>query len=170
MHPAYFGDSFDLVKRFFIAELKADNFSVAINPMLTGDWSDTDQDFYKLINCYPKQQIMNDSAKTALFIDPDTGVNERGGKQHISYKALITATKTFDLVFSFDQSFSRQAKPKDIMLLKLRAISELGGHGMYYDSHARFLFVARNAATLNSFRNHLEFVGIPNSRLINSDA
>jgi hypothetical protein len=102
-HPAlprstYYGDSFDLVKRFFIAELNSVGFDVRIEPMLTGEWNGQEQEFYQLIGCSPAPWSSQGKGKKALLFDPDKGVNEKGGRQHASFRSLIDATKSVDLV------------------------------------------------------------------------
>ena len=49
---------------------------------------------------------------------------------------------------------------------KLNEVLRLGGHGMYYDSHARFIFVSATKDELLKLRNHLLNIGLPNNRLV----
>lgn len=168
MNPAYFGDSYDLVKRFFCGELRRLGYSVVVNPMLTGSWSGSEQQFYRLIGALPDMPPRERTSPCALFLDPDTGVHQKASKKHISLHQLVLATSSHALVFSFDQSFSRQAKPGVAMREKLAAIEAEGCHGMYYDSHARFLFAAAQEEPLHELRTHLVSLGLPTSRLLKS--
>lgn len=90
------------------------------------------------------------------------------GKQHVSFDRVVREATTHELVFSFDQSFSRQAKPRDVMQAKLAAVSSRGGRAMYYDSHARFLFVSLKEHPLQELREHLVSLGLPAERLLES--
>ena len=167
MNPDFLGDSFDLVKRFFCQELAKLGYAVSVDPMFTGDWNGREQDFFRLI-CAQPEVPANESRHTALFIDPDTGVRENGGKQHVSFERLLKEASSNALVFSFDQSFSRQAEPDKVMLDKLAVIKAEGCHGMYYNSHARFLFVSSQQVRLHELRDHLISLGLPSERLLGS--
>ena len=170
MNPDYFGDSYDLVKRFFCRELSLLGYSVAVDPMLTGIWSANEREFYRLIGAEPVESTTPIPKRAALFLDPDTGINEKGGKQHASFDRLARGTANYELVFAFDQSFSRQEKAKDVMRGKLSALRARGCHGMYYDSHARFVFVATERSVLNELQLQLLSLGLPESRLLKADA
>lgn len=39
MRPEFFGDSYDIVKRFFCETLRSLGDTVYIDPLFTGDWS-----------------------------------------------------------------------------------------------------------------------------------
>lgn len=163
MNPEYFGDSYDVVKRFLCAELKALKYSVSINPMFTGTWSGGEAEFYRFVGA---DRVVTRGPRTALFFDPDTGVNMKPSNRHLSLKQLAEATQHHELVFSFDQSFSRQLDPISVMQFKLAALRDIGTRGMYYNSHARFLFAASEEAPLIEFRNHLIALGMPECRLV----
>ena len=163
MNPKYFGDSYDIVKRFFCTELSVLGYSMEIDPMLTGPWDDTKTSFYRFICANPTRA---EGTRTAIFFDPDTGVSQRASAQHLSLERLAQATQRYGLAFSFDQSFSRQYSPADIMQQKFAALRSLGAFGMYYDSHARFLFAASSLEPLTRLRDHLVALGLPESRLL----
>ena len=167
MNPDFLGDSFDLVKRFFCQELAKLGYAVSVDPMFTGDWKGQEQAFFRLI-CAQPELSANESKHTALFIDPDTGVRENGGKQHVSFDRLLKEASSNTLVFSFDQSFSRQAEPDKVMVRKLATIKAQWRHGMYYNSHARFLFVSSQQVRLRELRDHLVSLGLPSERLLDS--
>ena len=163
MNPKYFGDSYDIVKRFFCAQLSELGYYLVIDPMLTGPWSDNEASFYQFIGADPSRA---EGPNTAIFFDPDTGVSHRATTQHLSLERLAQATQRHGLAFSFDQSFSRQHSPADVMQKKLIALHALGAFGMYYDSHARFLFAASSPEPLSRLKNHLAALGLPESRLL----
>jgi len=169
MNPDYFGDSYDLVKRFFCAELSALGYAVTVNPMFTGTWNGAEREFYRLIGAEQHPAQSRNAARTALFLDPDTGVHKKASKKHVSLQQLVDEASRNTIVFSFDQSFSRQSKPAVVMREKLESIRTYGCHGMYYDSHARFLFVASQEQSLHELHAHLLSLGMPLSRLIAID-
>jgi hypothetical protein len=50
MHPNYLGDSYDIVKRFFCAELAHLGYEIQIDPLFTGNWSEKEIDqFFRLV-------------------------------------------------------------------------------------------------------------------------
>jgi len=105
-------------------------------------------------------------SRTSLFLDPDTGVQERQSRQHVSFARVAKEADHFRLVFSFDQSFSRQETPAAVIQRKLGAMRTLGCSSMYYDSHARFIFASRSEAAIGELREHLISVGLPAWRLV----
>lgn len=170
MNPDYFGDSYDLVKRFFCHELTVLGYSVEVDAMLTGSWSGAESNFYRLIGARAHGKQPTDSRPRALLLDPDTGVMQSASRRHTSFARIAQETKTFRLVFSFDQSFSRQAKASLVIQEKLAALRAVGCAALYYDSHARFVFAAAEAAPINELRTHLISLGLPPTRLIESNA
>lgn len=75
MNPQWFGDSFDIVKRFFVENLNEIGYRVVVDPMLTGEWNGLEHKFYKFLKAYPLNEKNN--TKSALLLDPDTGLVER---------------------------------------------------------------------------------------------
>jgi hypothetical protein len=169
MNPIFFGDSFDLVKRFFCGEFRALGYEVRVDPMFTGEWRESKHQFFCLIGARPLDETSPKTTRRALFFDPDTGVDNKGSARHVSTERLARETSNHELVFSFDQSFSRQLKQREVMTSKLAALNERGCHGMYYDSHARFLFVSRRAQLLDELHAHLVSLGLPATRLLRHD-
>jgi len=163
MHPKYFGDSFDIVKRFFCAELMKLGYVVVMQPMFTSDWEGREEEFFQFVGISRNPET---SSRTAVLFDPDTGVHERPSVSHLSLRQLSEATHNYHLSFSFDQSFSRRYAPSEMMQRKLVALKELGTFGMYYDSHARFLFASAREEPIDELRRHLVALGMPSSRLV----
>ncbi|MDO8373095.1 MAG: hypothetical protein Q7T39_14300 [Polaromonas sp.] len=165
MNPDYFGDSYDLVKRFFCNELSSLGYTVLIDPMFTGDWAGTEQQFFKLIGAVP---VSSDApnGRTALLVDPDTGVHGKAGGRHVSIGELATFAKSHEIVAAFDQSFSRQATYPAALYTKLSELRDLGVYGMYYNSHARFVFAAVSEEPIAALYAHLVQLGLPSSRLV----
>ena len=166
MNPTFLGDSYDLVKRFFCGELHSLGYILEVDPMFTGSWNGNEERFFRLIDVPPPGDASNAPSASALFLDPDTGVNEKGGKQHVSFERIVQEAARYNLVFSFDQSFSRQAPPREVMVAKLASLRERGCHGIYYDSHARFLFASNCVSRLIELTDHLVGLGIPPERML----
>jgi hypothetical protein len=163
MNPKYFGDSYDIVKRFFCGELAKLGYVIAMEPMLTGQWEGREQEFYRFVGISKSPEP---SSRIAAFFDPDTGVQERPSLSHLSLGLLSEAAHNYHLSFSFDQAFSRKYAPSQVMQRKLAALKELGTFGMYYDSHARFLFASAQQGSIDELRRHLVALGMPPSRLV----
>lgn len=170
MNPAFLGDSFDLVKRFFAAELRSLGYEVAVDPLFTGNWAGEEETFLRLIGAIHRQDLSGSAERTALFLDPDTGVKETGARTHVSFKRIADESATHEIVFAFDQSFSRKGAVAEAIARKLLELSKLGLTGLYYDSHARFLFASRRANAITELRLHLHAIGIPSRRLITINA
>jgi hypothetical protein len=166
MNPAYLGDSYDIVKRFFIEQLRAVGYTVFIDPMFTGDWQEHEAGFLKLLGVQIAKHSGGTRDHVALFLDPDTGVKKTNSKQHVSFATIKQHTDEYEIVASFDQSFSRQVKAAEVIQTKLDELHKLGVHGMYYDSHARFLFASQSANAIEKLSEALIAAGIPKWRLI----
>jgi hypothetical protein len=169
MNPTYFGDSYDIVKRFFCRELQVLGYSVSALPMFTGEWKGAQGEFLRFVGAKPIEPEAVGSGRSALFVDPDTGVHEKSSKKHVSLRELASHTKQYRLVFSFDQSFSRQHVAANAMREKLALLVEAGFSAMYYNSHARFLFVSAENLPLSELRGHFESLGMPASRFVTRD-
>lgn len=164
LNPQWFGDSFDIVKRFFVENLNAIGYQVLVDPMFTGEWDGLEHDFYHFLKAYPLTE--KSSSKSALLLDPDIGVGRKKSKQHVTIKYIADQLSRHDVVFSFDQSFSRGGNHTDKIKEKLTLLQETGNHGFYYDSHARFLFAAESIDTLKEIEHQLIASGLPASRLL----
>jgi hypothetical protein len=166
MNTLYLGDSFDIVKRFFCHELSSMGYNIVVDPMFTGEWNDQERSFLHLIGASIYRNTERISERTVLFLDPDIGINKRGGMQHVSFQRLSDEASIYQIVFCFDQSFSRKEKPESIMQSKLKLLENLNCYGIYYNSHARFLFVSKKLVLLELFREHLIALGLPSRRFI----
>lgn len=164
MNPQWFGDSFDIVKRFFVENLNEIGYHVVVDPMLTGEWNGLEHKFYKFLKAYPLNEKSN--TKSALLLDPDTGVGSKKTKQHVTIKCIAEQLSKHDVIFSFDQSFPRGGGATKKISEKLILLKETGNYGFYYDSHARFLFAAKSIETLKEVEQQLLSSGLPASRLV----
>jgi len=163
LNPLWFGDSFDIVKRFFIENLNAIGYHVIVDPMLTGEWHEVEQ-FYKFLKADPLSK--ESTSKSALLLDPDTGIGGKKSKRHVTIKCIAKQLLKYDVVFSFDQSFSRGKNSKAEIAEKLKLLQETGNNGFYYDSHARFLFASKSIEKLREVEQQLLTSGLPASRLM----
>jgi len=146
--------------------LRSLGYTVYIDPLFTGDWAGQETTFYRFLGVEPLTVATPASAQTALFLDPDTGVNEKGRSSHVSYGRLVVEAKTYSVVFAFDQAFSRAGEAGPKLQAKLNKLSELGCAALYYASHAHFLFVSRERERLHQLRGELLARGLPASRLV----
>ena len=158
MNRKFFGDSYDLVKRFFIQQLSELDYAVHADLLLTGDWGENEVAFRKLVGlgASPSGPESRNYRK-ALFLDPDTGVRETRGRRHVSYERLAGEVETYDLVLAFDQSFARGSDSDALIRHKLKELGRRNCFGMYYDSHARFLFVSQSHGILEECRTRTYF-------------
>ena len=92
MNPMFLGDSYDLVKRFWCRELANLGYSVVVDPMFTGKWNGHEQEFLDLIGTNLAKSSRVHVGKSALFLDPDTGVNSKGGPKHVSFERTSAVT------------------------------------------------------------------------------
>jgi len=167
MNPEYFGDSYDIVKRFFIGILKDLKYTIHVDPMLQNSDNDFKRDFYKFLRVENKPI---ESARTALFIDPDTGIKIEGKKtfRHIGIDTIIKACGNHKVVFVFDQSFGR-VKSKNKEKLIQKKLSEFSGkqvHGFYYNSHACFGFFSTDKNELEAVKKNILETSLPVKRIV----
>ena len=169
MNPMFLGDSYDIVKRFFCQELSNLGYEVAIDPLFTGDWGGKETEFHGLVLAKHRRELSHGASRTALLLDPDTGVRPKPGKSHVSFQRIADEAQVHNLVFAFDQSFAHGAPPS-AMHDKLSSLRGLGLSAMYYDSHVRFLFASKEGETIDEIRKHLLGLGLPSWRLIQAGA
>jgi len=170
MNPLWFGDSYDIVKRFFVGEVRSLGYAVYVEPMLTGDWDGRDDQLFRLLQVRHVRDHVRLNERSALLIDPDTGVSERSTPKHVSSGKIVEYLAIHDLVFVFDQSFSRIGDADAAMCSKLERLNVCGAAGFYYNSHARFLFAARSWEPLTELQARLRESGLPSSRLLPNSA
>ena len=166
MNPSWFGDSYDIVKRFFVAQLNIAGYKVYVDPMFTGKWDGMADKFFKLLGAASMETFEAGCEKSALLLDPDTGVGKSRSHRHVTISDIVERLQDYEVVFAFDQSFSRDRNPTEQMQEKLSLLSDLGAFGFFYDSHARFLFSTRTAADRQSVINIFLAVGLPKIRLV----
>ena len=164
MKDSWFGDSYDIVKRYFISELKEIGYHVVFDPKFMTEMNEVEQ-FYRFVGASDQRE--NQKEKSAVFLDPDTGIGTKSKKTtHITISAVMEKMDEYDVVIVFDQSFGWNETKLDKMRSKLSEISHDGGYGFYYDSHATFLFAAKEDSSLHEIKKRLLESGLPEKRLI----
>jgi len=169
MNSKYFGDSFDIVKRFFVGNIREMGYQVFVDPMFTDEWNGLENKFYDFLGAapLPLESLATSSGKTAFLLDPDKGIGPKTTKRHVTVEMIVDYLQKHEIVFSFDQSFSRGGNALKKMREKLSLLKKEGAAGFYYDSHARFLFSAKSPEVLANLKRHLVTAGLPEKRLIN---
>ncbi len=149
MNPAYFGDCYDMAKRFFCDALRKLEYTVYIEPMLTGEWSGNEVTFYAFLGVKPVENHKPQDSRTATLA------------------CVKQALWRHAIVFVYDQSFLRaNARGREEQMASKLSDLELGGYsGFYYNSHACFLFASRCKCHLRLLQDHLRSLGLPDSRI-----
>jgi hypothetical protein len=166
MNPAYLGDSYDIVKRFFCDAVRALGYSVYVDPMYTGAWTPTQsRSFLRFLGAQTLGAI-TPPTRAALLIDPDTGIRARRSSAHVSFEDVVARCRQFSIVIVFDQSFSRGPAVRTDLVRKLGILRKLGVRGVYFDSHARFLICGSKPAPVMRFQKSLTRMGLPRERFV----
>ena len=166
MNSDWFGDSYDIVKRFFVDILKRNGYSVTVDPMFTGTWQHIEEPFHRFIGAerLSDAEWLRSRTRTALLLDPDKGVGAEATRQHVTLGRIVAELERFEIVFSFDQSFSRSQPEKEKMSEKLNGLRMKGAYGFYYNSHAKFLFTAMRPNELAPIKHAFVETGLPDTR------
>ncbi len=168
MRDIYLGDSYDLVKRFWFENLR----SVAplfahprfINEGIRGR--------YTTLTGVPILDLDSvPGAPFAILLDPHTGIplatesSQSRTVTHATLPFMLEINRKYrpSYMVCFDQSYHRrhlltvdeQREAKRDYLRKFEIAS------FYYVSHASFLFMSQEKATLDTIRAHLIELGIP---------
>jgi hypothetical protein len=169
VNSKYFGDSYDLAKRFFIKVLKSEGYAVYADPIFTDDDAEMKRKYYSLIGAKPIDGPR--SKMTALFVDPDTGIGKKVTKKqkHVTIQELADRLKRgkYTLIMVFDQSFRRVKKnsfPHKQMQKKLSDFSRQDVFGFFFKSHANFFFGSLDKNLVEKYRCKLLHLGIPSNR------
>jgi len=168
MNPDHFGDSYDLVKRFFIEVLKSEGYTVYVDPVFTGNYAEMEDKYYLLIRAKHKPAGRPRSKMPALFIDPDKGISEKETDKHVTIQKLVELLSTcqYTLIMVFDQSYRRVKNPskKQQMSKKLSDFSDKHVFGFFFKSHANFFFGSLDKNLVAKHRRELIRLGIPSNR------
>lgn len=168
MHEKYLGDSFDILKRFWVEVL-----SPAATMLAHPDFipKDLQRRFTQLTGAEIYDPSTPTTSTYSLLIDPNTGIPLPSGKNQntrishapISFIASVFEDSQLSFIACYDQSKSRQT---DLTLMdqldaKRRQLLQHDIYSFYYVSHAPFLFASRSSGTLKSIRKLLIEAGIP---------
>lgn len=181
----YFGDSYDVVKRFLLRSL-GPTASWDAFPMLTHEVSELDlaafEEFLGVRIASPgvlaaevdrAQHLRVMPNRLYVFLDPDTGIKLKpcGGARSAKY---VFGPELVDLclddpqrlVLVFDQSFSRNEEREQSMNDKLAYFYGRGVHSFAYLSHACFVVLSASRPVLDSAFDRLIKTGLPASRIL----
>jgi hypothetical protein len=182
MRMEYFGDSYDIVKKFLIHSL-APGAEWVVFPMFTHEVTNENA---KAFESFIGARILTKTVFTSstkhgdylassgnhqhIFLDPDTGIQINQTTKtnaHIYGLDLIELCQESKerLLLVYDQSFSRINDKQKLMENKMKYFQKHDVKCFYYDSHASFLILsASNSACKNAFK-HLVASGLPQHRL-----
>lgn len=165
MNGDWFGDSYDIVKRFFIGVIHSLDYEVYVDPLATGEWATIETDFLKFLDAKHVRDV-GVSERSALFLDPDTGIGVKHSIRHTTIESISDKLDEFAIVLVFDQSLDRGKPSLPQLQRKLQHLRDQGAYGFYYDSHARFLFSSRSQHDINLLHKALLQTGLPGHRLV----
>jgi hypothetical protein len=187
MRMQFFGDSYDVVKRFLIRAIAPDAKWVA-HPMFTHPVTAADVGAFEgfLGVTIASADAMSASADRTkhflalthhqhVFLDPDTGIRLQpssgvDGTKYVFGPELITLCEQNPrrLLLVFDQSVPRGTERKAITD-KLSYFRAKGLCSFAYVSHACFVILSRSDAQCLEARNRLLATHLPPNRLVVSE-
>lgn len=179
MHPEYFGDSYDLVKRNLLEILKPlgvwsvhGMFSSAVSPEFVAA-------FERLLGArvvsaesvprFAKRRETHLGLANAfqhVLFDPDTGLRAKGSRRHLALAELakLARARPDSLSAVYDQSLGFGKRESELRG-KLSSLGELGLDSFAYHSHACFVFTSPSGSILGAAREALLSAGLPANRL-----
>jgi hypothetical protein len=165
MHREYLGDSYDLVKRFF-AQVLSQVAPLYAHPGFVPE--EIQEHFTDLTSIRILRE--GQDGDFGILLDPDTGIPLDPGRpctrKHAPIDFVVEATRKATYLICFDQSHHRKhaLDPKGQRAWKREQLRKNGIPSFYYESHAPFLFAARDGRTLKELRKRLIHAGIPECR------
>ncbi len=170
MKRDYLGDSYDALKRLWQQTLAAWAPLFAEPRFIE---SGVRHEF-TLLTQIPILDAVSSSSGHSILNDPDTGIrhpdgkNQREGRTHIALPTIAMQLRGLSVkaVVTYDQSLSRVGDHEGQRRAKLNWLSDRGLFGIYYESHAPFLFACSDAHTLSCLRQRLIAFGLPKSRFL----
>ena len=180
----FFGDSYDVVKRYLLGTLAPDAVWRAF-PMFTHDATHQQvadlEAFLRVKVAAPDAltrltnraaHLQADVSWTHVFLDPDTGVrlDVCGGEASTRYVfglelIGLCRQRPDRLVLVFDQSVPR-GRERESMEAKLSYFREREVVGFAYRSHACFLVLSATQSVVDAARGLLVASNLPASRLV----
>ena len=183
MRMQYFGDSYDVVKRFLLSTL-APGASWAAFPMFTHAVTTAEvQAFEKFlgVKVVSHEAMDNDTNRgkifTALsehrhvFLDPDTGIKLKPSRGKDAAKYVFASeieelcrAEPERLLLVFDQSVGRGSEIAHVSA-RIAHFADRGLSAFAYLSHACFVVLSSNAEPSQQARERLLSSGLPVGRL-----
>lgn len=168
MHEQYLGDSFDILKRFWVDLLSPAAPMLAHSRFIPADLQPR---YTQLTGATIYDPTNTMTSAYSLLLDPHTGIplpdaaNQRLRVSHapIDFIASLFDDPNLSFIACYDQTARRQADLSLVYQLNAKR-TQLLTHDIpsfYYVSHAPFLFASRSADTLNSIRQRMLDAGIP---------
>ena len=169
MKPAYLGDSYDIVKRFWSESLR----SVAplyahprfVRPEIQTQYTAVTS--ILILSSTPEKPF-------GILLDPNTGIPlpekqlNDATASYASLPFLVSTNAQFhpDYMICFDQSHHRRHKlsKRAQRDTKRKFLRESGIFSFYYVSHAPFLFMAQEGEALAAISHRLTSLGLPATR------
>ena len=184
MRMQFFGDSYDVVKRFLLRSVAPEAQWVAF-PMFSHRVA---PEKIKAFESFLGVRVVSPTPLTAstnraqhlaalanqshIFLDPDTGIKLKPSKRTDSVKYIfapelvsLCQESPERLLLVFDQSVPRGAERKAIEK-KLAHFRDAGVQGFAYLSHACFVVLSASKSTCHTAKKNLLASGLPSSRLI----
>ncbi len=187
MRMQFFGDSYDVVKRFLLRTVAPEAKWTAF-PMFTHEVAAGDIASFKAflgVRVASPHAITGSTDRAAhlsaaanhrhIFLDPDTGVklkpfNGASAVKYVFGPELVSLCKQDRnrLLLVFDQSVPRGNERKAVAA-KLTYFRENGLQGFAYLSHACFLVLSGSESACRAARKHLLASHLPKARLVDAD-
>ena len=168
MHEKYLGDSFDILKRFWV-ELLSPVASMHAHARFIP--TALQQRFTRLTGAPIVGQTPNPDSPYSLLLDPHTGIplpNAANQNLRVSHAPIDFIVGLFDdpqlsFIACYDQTAKREAGLPlvDQLDTKRNALLVHTVHSFYYVSHAPFLFASLSVDILNAIRKRMIDAGIP---------
>lgn len=187
MRMQFFGDSYDVVKRFLIRTVAPDAKWVAF-PMFTHEVAAAHISAFEAflgVSVASPHTMTSSTDRAAhlsvladhrhIFLDPDTGIKLKpsNGAEAVKYvfgpELVALCEQSPDrLLLVFDQSVPRGAERKAIAE-KLGYFRDKGLCGFAYFSHACFLVLSRSEPVCEAARKRLLATHLPQNRLVGAN-
>ena len=187
MRMQFFGDSYDVVKRFLLHTIAPEAKWIAF-PMFTHEVAADDITAFEafLGVSIASHDAITKSTDRAIhlsaltnhrhvFLDPDTGVKLEpfNGASVVNYVfgpelVLLCEQNRDRLLLVFDQSVPRGKEPKAVRE-KLTYFRDRGLYGFAYLSHACFLILSGSESVCRTARKHLLASHLPEARLVGAN-
>jgi len=168
MHEQYLGDSFDILKRFWVDLLSPSATMLVHSRFIPIDLRPR---FTQLTGATIYDPDTPVNSPYSLLLDPHTGIplpdaqNQRQRVSHapIDFIASLFEDANLSFVACYDQTKRRQARfsLSDQLDAKRTQLLDHGINSFYYVSHAPFLFASRSCDTLHKIRQRMIDAGIP---------